>query len=88
VLTGAYKPGPDIPEAEANLLATLAYPDNISRTKTYQMEIPLASYRSYWKKAKENTSSYPDALSFSTMKAGSTSLLISQIECMLANIPP
>lgn len=51
------------------------------------MEIPLASYRSYWKRAKKNTSSYPDALSFAIMKAGATSSLISQMECMLANIP-
>jgi len=44
-------------------------------------------YATFWKKAKESTSVYPDALSFPTMKAGASSHLISQIECMLTRIP-
>lgn len=34
VLAGAYEPGQDIPEAEANLLAALAYPEDINRMTT------------------------------------------------------
>jgi len=51
------------------------------------MTISLESYHSFWRKAKENTSSFPDSLLFSTMKAGSFSPLVSQIECLLTQIP-
>jgi len=49
--------------------------------------IPLMDYKRFWCKARENTSSYPDALSFSTMKAGSLHDRIATIECTLTSIP-
>jgi hypothetical protein len=50
------------------------------------MEISMESYRNFWKKAKEKTSAYPDALSFATMKVGATDDQISEFECSLINI--
>jgi hypothetical protein len=51
------------------------------------MDISLVDYRYFWSRARETTSSYPCAISFSTMKAGSSSNLISAIECHLTRIP-
>jgi hypothetical protein len=51
------------------------------------MRISLESYYAFWRKAKENTSSYPVALSFSTMKAGSLHSDIAKLECLLTSIP-
>ncbi len=50
------------------------------------MTISLPEYRHFWHKAKETTSCYPDALLFTTMKAGARSDLISDIECKLAKV--
>jgi hypothetical protein len=51
------------------------------------MLLTLDKYVSFWKKAKENTSCYPDALSFATLKVGSKSSIISEMECTLTRIP-
>jgi hypothetical protein len=51
------------------------------------MALTVESYRAFWRKAKENISCYPSALSFATMKAGATSEIISQVDCTLTNIP-
>ena len=51
------------------------------------MDITLQQYKTFWKKAKENTSCYPDELSFATMKAGTTDDLIAEVEWLLAHIP-
>jgi hypothetical protein len=51
------------------------------------MDLTYEEYMRFWKTAKENTSSYPDALSFSTMKAGTFRPVISQIEWQLTKIP-
>jgi hypothetical protein len=50
------------------------------------MILSLPEYRSFWHKAKEMTSCYPNKLSFSTMKARARSDMIAEIECTLANI--
>jgi len=69
------------------LLEALAMPSSIRTSGTQSMDISLDSYRSFWRKAKEATSSYPGAISFSTMKAGASSDLISAIECNMTRIP-
>jgi hypothetical protein len=41
----------------------------------------------FWKGAKENTSCFPSALSFVTMKAGSKDEMIAELDCLAAQIP-
>jgi hypothetical protein len=62
-------------------------PQSVKDLGPQSMEISVQDYQKFWKKAKENTSCYPDNLSFSTMKAGASSPLIAEIECRLTNIP-
>jgi hypothetical protein len=87
VLAGVYECNETIPEAEQQLLEALAMPSTIRTSGTQSMDTSLDSYRSFWRKAKEATSSYPGAISFSTMKAGASSDLISAIECNMTRIP-
>jgi len=51
------------------------------------MEMSLDSYVSFWKKAREETSYYPSALSFSTMKAGTHDKDIAALDCTLTRTP-
>jgi hypothetical protein len=51
------------------------------------MEMSLDSYVSFWKKAREDTSCYPSALSFSTMKAGATDTDIAALDCTMTILP-
>jgi hypothetical protein len=51
------------------------------------MEMSLDSYVSFWKKAREDTSCYPSALSFSTMKAGATDTDIAALDCTMTRLP-
>jgi len=51
------------------------------------MDLTLESYVSYWKKAREDTSCYPSALSFSTMKAGASDPLIAALDCSMTRMP-
>lgn len=62
-------------------------PMKVKEQGPQSMDISLQNYRSFWRKAKESISSYPGVISFSTMKAGATSELISSIECNLTRIP-
>jgi hypothetical protein len=86
VLAGVHDSNEDIPEAEKQLLAALMMPMKVKEQGPQSMDIPLQNYRSFWRKAKESISSYPGAISFSTMKAGALSELISCIECNLTRI--
>ncbi len=62
-------------------------PDQIQQLGVQSFEIPLETYKAFWKKSKEKTSCYPDNLSFATMKAGASSEIVAQLDYMLANIP-
>ncbi len=75
VLAGVYEPYREIPLAEAALLDALKTPDKLTELGQ-DMSLSVEEYVSFWKKANENTSTYPDGLSFSTMKAGATSNLM------------
>jgi len=86
-LAGSYDTTLDIPFHEKLLLKALYKPQEVLNMVNIPAEIPLDSYRKFWLHAKENTCSYPDALSFSTMKAGAMSDIISCIECSLTSIP-
>jgi hypothetical protein len=87
VLAGVYESNHPLPQAEADFLQALSMPETVKRLGSSSMNLSTEQYVTFWKKAKESTSAYPDALSFSTMKAGAFSHLISQIECMLTRIP-
>lgn len=75
-LAEAYEPHVDIPEFERLLLTALQKPQGIFEFGPIPETILLNSYRAFWLHAKENTSSYPHTLLFSTMKAGAQSNLI------------
>jgi hypothetical protein len=87
VLAGVYDTNFEIPTAKAEFLQALQMPQTVAELGQSTMELTLESYTHFWSKAKEITSTYPDALSFSIMKAGAQSRLISQIECSLSRIP-
>ena len=87
VLAGLYDPDTNVPTFEKLLLEALHKPDSIQDLGSMPNGIPLMDYKRFWCKARENTSSYPDALSFSTMKAGSLHDRIATIECTLTSIP-
>lgn len=86
VLSRAYEPDNDILAREVALLLALQQPNNIHLLSNNEMVIYVQEYKSFWRKAKETTSCYPNELSFIAMKAGACSDLIAAIECNLANI--
>jgi hypothetical protein len=47
----------------------------------------LSDHKKFWKGAKENTSCYPCALSFATMKAGAKDEVIAEMDFLAAQIP-
>lgn len=50
------------------------------------MNMSIDSYVGFWKKARENTSCYPSALSYSTMKPGAHDPLIALPDCQMTQI--
>jgi hypothetical protein len=86
VLGGVYEPSDHVDQHTKDFLYELMMPQAVQDLGPQTMEISLESFRAFWKKAKENTSCYPDDLSFATMKAGATDDTISELECELINI--
>jgi len=72
---------------EQELLQALQMPEWLRDMGPNSMPLTVERYTGFWNKAKEKTSRYPDALSFSTMKAGSRNPVIAEVECMLTRIP-
>jgi hypothetical protein len=87
VLAGCYTPSDPIDPYVGDIIQEWKMPQSVKDLGPQSMEISVQNYQKFWKKAKENTSCYPDNLSFSTMKAGASSPLIAEIECRLTNIP-
>jgi hypothetical protein len=79
VLAEVFSPNQQTPSHEELLLQHLAMPEEIHMIKGLFPKMSIGTYRKFWLKTKENTSAYLDALSFSTMKAGATSSLITEI---------
>jgi hypothetical protein len=69
------------------MLNHLQMPQAIKDLGKQPMEMTLESYQRYWSWANENISCAPGPLSFSTMKAGASSMLVSRIGCLLTRIP-
>ena len=86
VLAGVYDLHEDLPEKAKDLLSHLHTPDVVWALGAINMDLSLHHYRKFWRKAKETTAAYSNALSFATMKAGASGDTISQIECALVNI--
>jgi hypothetical protein len=87
VLAGSYEAHQDILNAERTLLQALQMSDRLRDTGPDSMPLTVETYTKFWNTAKEKTSTYPDALSFSTMKASSKNSAIAEVECMLTRIP-
>jgi hypothetical protein len=54
--------------------------------KTVNTRIPLHEHLKFWRRAKEKTSSYPDPLSFVTMKACAFHDYNGEVNCLLSRI--
>jgi len=87
VLAGVFESNHETDPTVTELLEHLKMPEEIYKLGKQNMDMSLPSYRKFWRKARENTGCYPDALSFATMKAGAQSELVSQIECALVIFP-
>lgn len=86
VLGGVYEPGNQMDQSSREFIAELEMPQAVRTLGPQTMVIEVESFRTFWKKARENTSCYPDDLSFATMKAGATDDTISELECEMINI--
>ncbi len=86
-LAGIYESNFDIDSQILDVIAQWQMPERVKELGPLKMDMTLESYTAFWKKAKENTSCYPSALSFSTMKAGATDPDIAALECSLTRIP-
>jgi hypothetical protein len=90
VLLGIYSPPHALDETVTKYIKQLAFPPvlQILPPKPNQdFVMPLNDHIPFWKGAKENTSCFPCALSFATMKAGSKDKTIAELDCLAAQIP-
>jgi hypothetical protein len=87
VLAGVYESNHEIDPYVKELLPHLQMPENVRESGQQSMTITIEGYKKYWQKAKEKTCCYPGPLSFSTMKAGAKSDIISTVDCILTRIP-
>jgi len=87
VLAGIYDSNHDIDQKILDVFAQWQMPDAVRELGHLKLEMSVDSYVRYWKKARENTSCYPSALSFATMKAGAFDPQIATIDCMMTRIP-
>jgi hypothetical protein len=87
VLAGIYDSNHDIDQRILDVFAQWQMPAAVRELGPLKMEMSVDSYVRYWKKARENTSCFPSALSFATMKAGAFNPQIATIDCMMTRIP-
>jgi hypothetical protein len=86
-LAGLYESNHDNDSRILDLIAQWQMPPAVRELGPLKMELHLDSYISYWKKAREDTSCYPSALSFSTMKAGAHDADIAALDCSMTCLP-
>jgi hypothetical protein len=87
VLAGIYDSNHDIDQRILDVITQWQMPVEVKELGHLKMEMSVDSYVRYWKKAREDTSCYPLALSFATMKAGAFDQQIASLDCMLTRIP-
>ena len=86
-MAGLYESNKDIDQRILDVIAQWQMPQAVRDLGPLKMELTLDTYISFWKKAKEDTSCYPSALSFSTMKAGAHDRSIAALDCSMTRIP-
>jgi hypothetical protein len=86
-LAGLYEPSQEVHSRILGVIAQWQIPQAVRDLGPLKMEMSLESYTSFWKKAKEDTSCYPSALFFSTMKAGATDPAIAALDCTMTRLP-
>jgi len=87
VLQGVYTIPPSTDQYTADFIRHLQQPQVIQENRDYPTEMPIETYRNYWRKAKERTSCYPGVLSFATLKAGAQDACITEFECIMMRGP-
>ena len=87
VLTGVHELPDHLVPSVLDLLNELRTPDSIRDLGKRSVDLTMASYQAFWKRAKVNTSWYPGALSFATLQAGASDNLICDFECSMTRIP-
>jgi hypothetical protein len=87
VLAGLYELNHDIDQRTLDVIAQWQMPDAVKALGHLKMEMSVNSYVRCWKKARENTSCYPSALLFSTMKAGAHDSKIATLDCQMTRLP-
>jgi len=86
-LAGLYESNHDIDGKILDVIAQWQMPQAVRALGPLKMELALEQYINFWKKAKEDISCYPSALSFSTMKAGAHDPYIASLDCSMTRIP-
>jgi len=86
-LAGLYESNHDIDGKILDVIAQWQMPQAVRALGPLKMELALEKYINFWKKAKEDISCYPSALSFSTMKAGAHDPYIAFLDCSMTSIP-
>jgi len=86
-LAGVYDSNSDIDPNILDVIAQWQIPQEVRQLGPLKMEMTLDSYTSFWGKAEEDTSCYPAALSFSTMKAGAQDPDIAALDCTMTRMP-
>ncbi len=91
MLLGVYNPPPNIDDSIVQYLQHLAFPPALTDSRSSLLKkdfsITLEGHKHFWKGAKPDTSCYPCALSFATMKVGATNNTIAEVDCLAAQIP-
>jgi len=86
-LAGLYESNFDIQEQVLDVITQWQMPQAVRDLGPINMDLSFDQYTSFWRKAKEDTSCFPSALSFSTMKAGSFDSSIASLDCSMTRIP-
>jgi hypothetical protein len=71
-----------------DLLDALHTPASIKALGKAQFNLLTSTYQSYWRKAKENVSCFPGALSMATLKVAASDNDLASLEACLTRIPP
>jgi len=82
-----YESNYDIDDRLLEVIAQWQMPQAVRDITPLKMELSLEQYIGFWKKAKEDTSCFPSALSFPTMKAGAHDPSIAPLDCTMTRIP-
>jgi hypothetical protein len=90
VLLGVYNPPPNRDKTLKCYIEQLAFPPNWQHQQRQPLQhysISLEEHKQFWRNAREETACFPCALSFAKMKAGAQDDIISEVDCIAAQIP-